>query len=291
MNPIDWFPSVSTTAIFAVVLWLARNLIATRLTKSVQHEFDTKLESLRTKLREKEELLKADLRSKEAEIAALRGGAMTAMASRQMALDRRRLEAVDQLWSAVTDLRPARAISSIMAFVKFDTAAEEAARNVKVREMFTMMGSAFDPKKIDLSGSAKARPFVSSMAWALFSAYQAIAMQAVTKMEIIKSGIGAKDILEKDAVAKLVKAALPHHEAYIDKFGDAAYHYFLDELETRLLDELQKMLAGVEADKASVERAAEILKLSKELSDSAKQSGMPPNNSLQGTPASGAPEF
>lgn len=214
---------------------------------------------------------------------------MTAMASRQVTLEKRRLEAVDQLWSAFTALGPARAISSLMAVVKFDATAEEAARNVKLREVFQMMGTAFDAKKIDLSGSAIARPFVSSMAWALFSASQAIAMQAVMKMEIIKSGIGAKDLLNKDAVAKLVKAALPHHEAYIDQIGDAAYHYLLDELEARLLDELQKMLAGVEADKASVERAAEILVLSKELSDSTKQSGMPANNLLHGTPVSGVP--
>jgi hypothetical protein len=48
------------------------------------------------------------------------------------------------------------------------------------------------------------------------------------KKQIIKSGIGVKDIQNKDAVAKLVKAALPHHEAHIDTFDDAAYHYPLD---------------------------------------------------------------
>lgn len=158
-----------------------------------------------------------------------------------------------------------------MAIVKFEPAAEQAAKDVRVREMFTMMSAGFDPKKVDLSGSAKARPFVSPMAWALFSAYQAIAMQAVLRLQIIKSGIGAKDLLDKDAIAKLVKAALPHQASYIDKFGEAGYHYLLEELEGSLLDEFRKMLAGVEADKASIERAAEILKRSNELLDSAKQ--------------------
>jgi hypothetical protein len=37
-----------------------------------------------------------------------------------------------------------------------------------------------------------------------------------------------KDIQNKDVVAKFVKAALPHHEAHIDTFDDAAYHYHLD---------------------------------------------------------------
>ena len=144
MTLIEWLPSITSTAILGIVLWLCRNLIATRLTKSVQHEFNTKLESLRSELRDKEELLKADLRSKEAEISVLRGGAITAMASRQVALDKRLLEAIDQLWSAVTALGPAKTISSMMSVVNFDIAAEEAVHNVKLREMFTTMGSGFE---------------------------------------------------------------------------------------------------------------------------------------------------
>ena len=237
------------------------------------------MEAVRAEFRAKEELLKADLRSKETEIAALRSGAMTAMASRQMALDKRRLEAVDQLWSSVTALGSFKTISAFMAVVKFDAAAEEAMKNPKVREMFEFMstGLRLDLNKIDFSGSAKARPFVSPMAWVLFVAYQAIAMQAVLKLQILKSGIGTK-LLDMEATAKVVKAALPHQTQYIDKFGDAGYHYLLEELERRLLDEMQKMLAGVETDKASIEQAAEILRLSNSLIDSAKQSSMPPNN-------------
>ena len=262
MDLVSWLPSIATTSLLALALWLGRNLIATRLTKSVEYEFNTKLESLR-----------AELRSKEAEIAALRGGAMTAMASRQIALDKRRLEAVDQLWSTLTALGPAKYVSSLMAVVKFEPAAEYAAKDAKVREMFTMMSAGFDPNKLDLSGAAKARPFVSPMAWALFSAYQAIAMQAVMRLQIIKSGIGAKDLLDKNAVSKLVKTTLPHQASYVNEYGEAGYHHLLEELEGRLLKEFQKTLAGAEADKASIEQAAEILKQSNEILDSAKQKG------------------
>lgn len=108
------------------------------------------------------------------------------------------------------------------------------------------------------------------MAWALFSAYQAIAVQGLIKLQAIKSGI-SKEVTNKQAVAKLVKAALPHRTEYVDRYGDAAYHSLLDELEQRLLDEFQNMLAGREADKASVEKAAEILKVSKDVMDSTKE--------------------
>ena len=86
MALVGWLPALTTTGLLAVALWLTRNLILTRLTNSVEHEFNAKLETLRTQLRESEERLKADLRAKEAEITALRSGAMTAMASRQMPL-------------------------------------------------------------------------------------------------------------------------------------------------------------------------------------------------------------
>jgi hypothetical protein len=271
MDLINWLPSITTTSLLALALWLSRKLIETRLTKSIEHEFNTKLEAVRAEFRAKEELLKADLRSKETEIAVLRSGAMTAMASRQMTLDKRRLEAVDQLWSAINALGHAKLISGLMARVKFKEAAEEATKDPRVREAFAVISTWFDPKKIDLSGSAKARPFVSPMAWALFSAYQAIALSSVIKLEIIKSGIGGKNLLAEDAIAKLVKAALPHYTAYVDEFGDAGYHYLLEELEERLLEEIRRMLAGVEVDKASVEQAAEILRLSNNIIDSAKQ--------------------
>lgn len=285
MDP--WIPSFVTTGLFAFALWLGRNLIVTRLTRSVEHEFNAKLEAVRAEFREKDELLRADLRAKEAEIATLRGGAMTAMASRQMSVDKRRLEAVDQLWSAVTALAGAKGISAFMAVMKFEAVAEEAARNAELRKMFTIMGGAFDINKVDVTGAARARPFVSPMAWALYSAYGAIAMHGVMKLHIIKSGIGAKDLFDKEAVAKLVKAALPHQAGYIDKYGDAGYHYLLEELEESLLAAVRQMLAGEETDRATVVRAAEIVRLSEELR--AKQSAVQPNNPLQGTPASGLP--
>ncbi len=94
------------------------------------------------------------------------------------------------------------------------------------------------------------------------------------KMKIIEHGLGP-NLLDKDAVAKLVKAALPHYEPLIAKHGDAIYHHLLDELEQRLLDELRHILSGEEADTASVERAAEINRISSEMLEKDKRSSIP----------------
>lgn len=251
-------------------------VIATRLTKSVQHEFDNKLETIRADFRKSEELFRADLRAKETQIAVIRSGALAGLASRQAALDKRRLEAVDQLWLAVTALAPLKAASIWMGTVNFDVAAKEAAKNPRMREVFGMLAAPFDPTKIQSNDAAKARPFVSEIAWALFSAYQAIILFAVTQINILKIGLDKPELLTTDAVTKLVKVALPHYSDYIAKYGSAAYHLLLDELESGLLRELQKLLEGGESDKASVEQAVAILKESDRVMETISQTANVP---------------
>jgi len=113
MTLLDWVPAISTTSVFAAGLWLLRSVISVRLTASVQHEFAKKAEMLKTTLRNSEESFKADLRSKETQIESLRSGALAGIASRQAALDARRILAVDQIWSAVQALASAKPVSAI----------------------------------------------------------------------------------------------------------------------------------------------------------------------------------
>ena len=260
MTLIDWIPAISTTSLLAIALWLLRSVISTRLKASVKHEFDQKLEAQRTSLRNNEEAFKADLQSKANEIAALRSGALTGLASRQAALDARRIQAVDQLWSAILALAPAKAVSATMAIVKFEAAAKLSAENPRAREMFGVLGGQLDPTNLGSKSAAAARPYVSEMAWALFSAYQAIVSVAVLKQQILKSGLDMTEIVDIDTIKRLVAAALPHQAEFVAKHDTGAYHYLLDELESRLLGELRTVLEGVDSDKASVKQAAEILK-------------------------------
>lgn len=260
MTLSDWIPVLSTTSVLGFVLWLLRSLIVNRLAKSVQHEFDNKLEKLRTDHRKSEESFRADLQAKTAQIESLRSAAMAALTTRQAAVDKRRIDAVDQLWSAVIALGPAKAVSAWISVLKFDAVAEESARNPRMREMFSALSGQTDLQKIIPVDAAKARPFVSQMAWALFSAYQAIVSLAVAKLLLLKTGVDSGKYLNIDSVTRLVRAALPHHAEYIQQHGDAAFHYLLDELESALLQELQRQLLGVESDKASIKQAADILK-------------------------------
>lgn len=271
MNITPWFPALTTTGLLAAALWLARELISTRLTKSVQHEFDKKIEAVKAEHRASEERFKALLREKEAEISALRSGALTVLASRHAALDKRRLEAVDQLWSSFNALAPARAIAANMAVIKYESAAKEAERDPKVRQFFELIGQGFDFKSVDLSGAAKARPFLTPMVWAVYSAIQAIAFHSVIRLQVLKGGLATTDFVDHKAMEKLVVAALPHYSDYLEKNGPSVYYYVLEALDTKLIAELQNMLSGAEVDTASLRQAAEIIRQANALQSADQQ--------------------
>jgi hypothetical protein len=128
-----------------------------------------------------------------------------------------------------------------------------------MREMFKMIDNGLDMKNLGYAESSRSRPFVSPLAWAYYSAYQAIVIHAVLKLKAIQTGI-EKDFADIENITKLVKVALPHQTEYIDKYGPSVFHYLLDELESKLLAELSNLLGGEKNDKETVERAAEIVR-------------------------------
>lgn len=259
MTFLDWvFSTFSSVGLIAALAWLLRSIIETRLRASVQHEFNEKLESFRADLRQSEEGFKADLRAKENQIEALRSGALSGLVSRQTVLDKRRMEAIEQLWGAIEKLAPLKMPASMMACVKYEWASERAAQDQKVRKFFETIANTCPPEKFPKTDAHRSRPFVSDLAWALFSAYLAILGGSIGKLQILKNGL-PRDILKADHVTAATKAALPTYSAYIDKYGDAGCYQLLDILEAELLKELRRILAGEESDKASVEQASKIM--------------------------------
>lgn len=258
MDISDWIPAISTTSLLTLAMWLFRSLISVRLTKSVESEFNTKLEKL-----------KAELRSKEGTIESLRSGAMSGLISRQSKLYERQLEAIEEVWAAVIELGKAKYISAAMAVLKYEECAKQAATDPRFRQVFEIMGSGFDIKNVQLGTASKARPFLSPLAWAYYSAYQAIVLLDAMKFETLRLGLESPEkFLNSEGVTNLVKAVLPHQSDYLSKYGSGVHHYLVEEIERQLLSELQNMQQGAAADQENAERAAEILKATDKLMQS-----------------------
>jgi len=103
-------------AIVAVVVLAASWALRSIIEQSVKADFDAKLE-----------VLKASLTAKDAEIAALRTGALAVLKDRHVDLDKRRLIAAERLWSDVAARRNLRLLAQIMQNINV----EETLRRVK----------------------------------------------------------------------------------------------------------------------------------------------------------------
>lgn len=250
---VDWFPAITTTSLLAGVLWLAKNAIQERLKGAVQHEFNEKLEKFKSELQEKEN-----------QITVLRSSVLTTASHRHTILNDRKLKAVEDIWGAVISMAAAKNISSMFSQLNFGALSKETVRNPQAREIWQVVGAGFDFKAVDTISACRSRPFLSKSIWAYYSAYKAIVFQSVVRLESLKAG--AEDDWSKGAdMIALAKVALPHKQEYIEKYGAETLHYLLDELEAKILEEIDNFLIGNFEDIAHLESAAKILHASDQL--------------------------
>ncbi len=264
---MDFFLGAGAGSVLLVLaMWLARQLLIIRLTKSVESEFNKSLEKYRAELRSSEEHLKAALKSRETDISLLRSSAIASLANRQTKLDDRRLEAVDNIWNAVLELAPAKFMSIIMGTIKFEVMAEAAVTNEKLRAVMGTFDKTFDLTKFKHQvPPEKSRPFITPMLWASYSAYSSILIQGVMRAHVIKTGLGANDFVDDSKLAALLKSVLPHQTQFVDEFGPGAYHLLVGEIEDKIIKEMHLTISGVDSDEASLKQAAKILELSNSL--------------------------
>jgi hypothetical protein len=83
-------------------------------------------------------------------------------------------------------------------------------------------------------------------------------------MQLLQRGLDS-DLPDTEKVTKLVKVALPHQEAYIEEYGPSTFYHLLEELESKMLVEIDNLLQGQQSDTESIEKAALILRESERL--------------------------
>jgi DNA-binding protein Fis len=254
-----------------IALLIAKKWILARVEKGVEHRFNTELEGIRSDLRKNEERFKSDLAAKESEISIIRTTVLGGSANRQALVDKRRVEAVERVWAAVIDLAPYKNVAASMAVFKIGPSSKRAANDPKIREMFKVLGSDAPHdglKKIDAS---KEQPFVSPLAWAYFAAYRTVIASSFMQLKALELGIDAVDeMLDKDHIRKVLKAALPNYSGFIDGHEPNTYYHLLEDIENRLLNELKEMLQGNDVDMAGITKASEIMSAVKELDAAAE---------------------
>jgi len=243
----QWLPAWLTVGSLFVVVYFLRDRIANFFDARAQHYFNEQLERLKNQLSRSAQ-----------EIEALRSSVLGLREQRQATIERRRLQAIDQLWAAVKELSARKGAAEFMAIVKFEAVAERAKSDRQIRELFGAIGGAAG-KDIALNHQAhEAQPYVTPLAWALFDAYQSAINYLNGQLAIIKIGVGPEALKDPKDMIALISTALPEWKDRLDRLGTSAFPYAINELEKRLLAELRRMIAGDDNDAEQLAQATRI---------------------------------
>jgi hypothetical protein len=265
---MNWIPALSTTGLLAVALWLARNVIITRLTRSVQHEFDVHLEGIRTQLRNSEETFKAELRQRDDAIAAARSASLSALTASRGVFDKRRIDAVDEVLRAIAVLATGKWAVTKISIYNMSEVSARIENEPKLIQLFTLTSpnhqKLMDDLKLAIALSA--RPYISELTWALFSAYQSVIVFCASLISLLQQGIAPMRFVDLKKMSAIVRGALGDQwGSWVDASGFSGYPQVLEELEGRLFEALRFDAEGHASDAKTVERAAQITKASREM--------------------------
>lgn len=251
----DWVPAISSTSVLAVVIYLSRNLIITRLTNAVKHEYDSKLE-----------LLKSEIASKDKKIESLRNLGLVSFQQRKSLLFEKQLSAVELLWDSTCQLGIGLSVSKMMLNVDTESVHEAIEHDQKLQHFFSIVSTTCDIEKLSRINPNPSRPFVSKLAWAYYSAYSSIIWHYVIQAKLFENGLGM-NLLDEEKITQLVSIALPHRHQFIERFGVNEFGHLLDELQEKILSEIDSMLNGDSIDHDSLHKAAAIQAIAQELSE------------------------
>lgn len=250
---MDWKSAFFASMVFIapVLIFAGRALLKQYIERSVQSKFDKELEKVRS-----------ELRVKESRIASLQSTALSDRANRQALFDKRRLEALENIWKSTIGLAPLRSSAMTMTVLKLDAVESEMKRQPQMSKVLNAL-NAPDIKDIMKSNDGmNERPFVQPQIWALFNAYQSILSFCAMRMTAIAMGVeDSKKIFKIDKIIEIAKATMPHYSDFLDEHGEVGLALMVEPLHERLAEAIRLAIVGEDTDQESVEQTKKILKL------------------------------
>jgi hypothetical protein len=252
----------------ALLVPAIREAVGRYVARFVQHHFDERIERLKSELRQSEEKFAAGLRASQQQLSSLADAALSLRSSRQVALDGRRLQAVELLWKAKVAADRMRLAAKLVSHLNMEEMFNASERNepgvTKFAEMLDKLTGVDFKKEGFLVSAVSEQPFLPPNVWALFLAYQGVMIQSVMKLKILAIGT-TKFLKKEDQLKPTMLAALPEYKSYIEQYGFSGHYHLLDPLERKLIDAIREMLEGREADDATLKRSAEIVAAAQKL--------------------------
>ena len=130
-----------------VLIFCGRTWLRSSIEGQVRLGVEQQIEAFRSELRHSEELMKSELRSKEAEIASLRDGALNGRINRMALIDKRRVEAAERLWKSMTKLASLKNAAFFLSMIEIDNITNIVEKDPNLRLFLeTSVGHNFEDK-------------------------------------------------------------------------------------------------------------------------------------------------
>lgn len=258
-----WIPTI----VLIMLTFLFKNLIKTRLTYSVKHEYDTKLKELDSELKNTEMRLSAQIQEKQREIDALRGGALSQITKRhELAYDKRSL-ALDLIWETVCNSSRLKNSLSVLTTIPIEEITKQTSIGEDLAGLVSELTTQIEFRDVNYFKQCyKQQPYISDLVWAYYLAYEAIIAQAIFTIHVIRSKLDPKYLAIADSKKlKLIQTALPElnirsEGVYLLKAPEC-----LKLLDSKLLEAIKLDLKAQDLDEQSVELAKKLISLANDV--------------------------
>lgn len=270
-NWLNWVPAISTTALFGIAVYFLKPLAERMFFGSIDYRFNKKIEKIRNDFYIKQTEINDEMKRSEIQLEELKRSAFSGLNERQKLLFRRMLESVDQIWSSVHMLGHIKMATEMMKAIDVSKLTDSDLKQPDIKTFFQTIAKSINEDKIKDDESWRAEPYVPETVWAYFSVYQMILLHAFVHIKMLEIGFSPEKFLKNDELTNKAKTAFPEYTESFDKYGYTFSYFIIDQIKSRLLNEIKQFLSGEGAEKASVERAAKIQTLARAMQENKEE--------------------
>ncbi|MGN6848576.1 MAG: hypothetical protein ACTHJK_03715 [Sphingomicrobium sp.] len=233
-----------------------RTWIASYVDRTVGAKFDKELEAVRS-----------DLRVKENKITALQSNVLSGRAERRTLLSKRRIEAIEHLWSEVLKLDAFTWPATVTGILKMDAVGDRTKNDPNIRRFLeTISGGDLLDKLKEMRPEA-ARPFVPVQVWNLFAAYRGLLIYCFMRLKILSFGMGDEKLFKDEEVIREIKEVMPHFSDYLDKWGVTGAVQLMRPLRELIFEAVRTALTNDDEDLENVVASGRVMSLINELDE------------------------
>lgn len=249
----------ASTLMIACLSYLFREVIARFFWERTAHRRAVELQERELRLDHKLNSIRADLDHMRSSAASSRDTMLRTLESRNVALAARRMSAIEGVWNCLLRYKRIHGGGQMLEILDKVDATSSIQETPQGRDLFKAFVKDLPPKEFVQTEAHSHRPFVSSRAWALFAAYEAISLNYYARMTLLSFGSDRKEALDENLVRKKLIDVFPG----LDSSGTRVGRFeFLEQIESEFLNQVQSDLREHRYIDESFEDAARISALS-----------------------------